>query len=364
VIMFGIAISQYLRYGPNDTKTFTRQILIASGIAAVLTLLIALGDHVTGVTRIILLFSILLACTVSIDFIIRYVRKTSNLGSAFTHIGFTIFLLGVVLAFSNSQIISKKMTGLDMVKEGENQDNLVLVKGVGQPMGRYMVTYTDATTKGRETFYKVDFVKMKDAGTGKVDFSVYPSLNINTRMGNVYNPDTKHFIDKDIYTFLSFAQQSNGSADADGYSKSGEDEMNVKDTVVLGRNYLILDDVVTTMAKNDVNNASITAHFKVVSMTQGMLETDVKYEIINGELKRTDATIDPLSIKLRFEGVASNSKAIRIGVYEKQQDYVVMKAIIFPFMTVLWFGIVIMFSGLTFSIMRRTMRKENETASK
>ena len=359
VIALGIAISQYLWYGTNDVKQFIRKILIASGISILFTVLIALGDHVTGASLIVLLFSILLAMVVSIDFIIHYIKKTTNVGGAFTHVGFTLFMLGVVLAFSNSQVITRNTSGMDD-GNAENQDNLVLVRGVGKPMGKYMVTYTDATTKGRETFYKVDFVKMKDAGTGKIDFSLHPSLNVNTRMGNVYNPDTKHFIDKDIYTFLSFAQQNTGTADAEGYSKSGEQPMNLNDTVRIGRNLIILDDVKTSMVNNDVNNASIAARFKIMSMTNGLMDSEIKYEIINGELKQTDGILEPLNLKLRFEGVASDSKAIHVGIYEKQQDYIVMKAIVFPFIGVLWFGIVILFSGLTYSIMRRTMGKNKE----
>jgi cytochrome c-type biogenesis protein CcmF len=364
VIALGIAISQYLWYGPNDVKVFLRKILIASGISVLLTVLIAMGDHVTGASRIVLLFSILVATVVSVDFVIHYLKKTSNIGAAFTHIGFTLFLLGVVLAFSNSQVISRNTSGFDLGKEADNKENLVLMKGIGQPMGRYMVTYTDSKTKGRETFYRVDFVKMKDAGTGKIDFSVYPSLNINTRMGNVYNPDTKHFIDKDIYTFLSFAQQSTGSADSEGYSNSGEHPMNVHDTIMVARSFVILDDIQTTMANNDVNNASITARFKIISMKEGALETEIKYEIVNGELKRTDGIIQPLNLKLRFEGVATDSKAIHVGIYEKQQDYIVMKAIIFPFIGLLWAGIVVMFSGLTYAIMRRTMGKNKDSVTK
>jgi cytochrome c-type biogenesis protein CcmF len=357
VIALGIAISQYLWYGPNDVKKFIRKILIASGISVILTILIALGDHVTGVSRIVLLFSIILALVVSLDFVIHYLKKTSNVGGAFTHAGFTLFLLGVVLAFSNSQVISRNTSGMGAGNETENQENLVLVRGIGKPMGKYMVTYTDSKTKGKETFYQVDFVKMKDAGTGKIDFSLHPSLNVNKRMGNVYNPDTKHFIDKDIYTYLSFAQQSGEKPDAEGYSKSGEQPMNLNDTVFINRSFIVLQDIKTTMANDDVNNASIKATFRVISMAGGELNTEIKYEIVNGELKRTDGLIEPLNMKLRFEGLATDSKAIHVGIYERQQDYIVMKAIIFPFMAVLWFGIVVMFSGLTYSIMRRTMGK-------
>ena len=363
-IGFGIAISQYLWYGQNDIKQFLRKMLIASGISVLLTVLIALGDHVTGVSRIVLLFSILLALVVSIDFVIHYLKKTSNVGGAFTHIGFALFLLGVVLAFSNSQVISINTSRTNGGNDTENQDNIILVKGVGKPMGKYMVTYTNSKTKGRETFYQVDFVKMKDAGTGKIDFSLHPSLNVNARMGNVYNPDTKHFINKDIYTFLSFAQQNGGTTDADGFSKSGEEVMSVNDTLMVARSFIIFDDVVTTMQKDDVNNASIVAKFKVLSMKEGEIETEIKYEVINGELKRTDGLIEPLNMKLRFEGLDPNSKAIHVGIYEKQQDYIVMKAIIFPFMAVLWFGIVVLFSGLSYAIMRRTIGKYKNSENK
>ncbi len=363
-IALGIAISQYLWYGQNDTKQFLRKMLIASGISVILTVLIALGDNVTGASRIILLFSILLASVVSLDFVIHYVKKTTNIGGAVTHAGFMFFLLGVVLAFSNPQVISRNTTASNTGNDTENQDNIILVKGIGKPMGKYMVTYTDATTKGRETFYKVDFVKMKDAGTGKIDFSVHPSLNINTRMGNVYNPDTKHFIDKDIYTFLSFANQSAGDADAEGYSKSGVQPMNLHDTLMIASSYVILDDIKSSIENNDVNNASITARFKIISMAKGEMETEIRYEIANGELKQVDGVIDPLNLKLRFEGVATDSKAIHVGVYEKQQDYIVMKAIIFPYIAVLWFGIVVLFSGLTYTIMRRTMGKNKDTEIK
>jgi len=358
VIALGIAISQYLWYGPNDVKKFLKSISIASAIAVVLTILIAMGDHITGTSRLVLLFSILLASVVSVDFVIRYIKKTSNVGGALSHVGFMLFLLGVVLAFSNSQVISIDSSANG--EDSETRDNIILIKGIGKPMGRYMVTYTDATTIGRETFYKVDFVKMKDAGTGKIDFTLHPSLNRNQRMGNVYNPDTKHFIDKDIYTFLSFAQQSGENADAEGFSKSGEQPMNVKDTLMLERSFVILDEVKTSMENNDINNASITAHFNIISMNGGQMEAEAKYEIINGELKQTDGMIAPLNLKLRFEGVSTDSKAINIGVYEKQQDYIVMKAIIFPFMAVLWLGVVILFSALTYAIMRRTMRKTNK----
>jgi cytochrome c-type biogenesis protein CcmF len=136
--------------------------------------------------------------------------------------------------------------------------------------------------------------------------------------------------------------------------------MNLHDTLRADRNFIILEDVKTTMVNEDVNNASIVARLKIMSMSNGSMETEIKYEIVNGELKQTDGILEPMNLKLRFEGVAPDSKAIHVGIYERQQDYIVMKAIVFPFIGVLWLGIVVMFSGLTYSIMRRTMGKNKD----
>lgn len=355
VITLLISISQYLWYGKNDVKIFAKRISIAIVISFISTILIALTDHIEGTSRLVLLFSVLLSLVVSVDFIIRYVRKTSNIGAASTHAGFALFVLGVILAFGNSQIISKNTSGFDLGKESDNAENLVLMKGISQPMGKYLVTYKDEKVKGRETFFQVDFVNVKDTANGKVAFTLYPSLNENTRMGNVYNPDTRHFIDKDIYTFISFSQKSNGEADNDGYSKKLEQPMDLKDTLVIGQNFLILDNIETLMKNDDVNNAKIIAQFQIVSMQKGNLNTEASFEVKDGELLRNDGIVNELNLKLRFENVSAepNSKAIIIGVYEKQQDFIVLKAIVFPFIPVLWIGIVLMFSGLSFSIIRR-----------
>lgn len=355
VITLIISISQYLWYGKNDWKGFAKKILIAVGITTVLTILIALTDHITGVSRVALLFSVLLSLVVSVDFIIKYATKTLNIGAASTHAGFALFLLGVILAFDNSQIISRNTSGFDLGKDSDNAENLVLMKGIPQPMGNYLVTYSNEKVKGRETFYQVDFVKKSDSASNKVAFSLFPSLNENTRMGNVYNPDTKHFIDKDIYTFISFSQKTSGETDKEGYTKRLEQPMNEKDTLVFGQNFIILNQVETFMDGNDVENAKIVAKFDILSMQHGKHSAEASFEIANGEVKRNDGLINFLNSKIRFENVSAEpgSRAIIIGLYEKQQDFIVLKAIVFPFIPILWIGITLMFSGLSFSIMRR-----------
>jgi len=320
-------------------------------------LIVAIAIRVKYFEHAALLLFTIFTVVATLDYLLRYARKNANLGASITHIGFGIFLLGVLLAFSNSQIISRNVSGLNLGKEQDNNENIVLQKDILQPMGGYLVRYASNEVRGRETFYKVDFMKESDFASGKVAFTVYPSVNHNSRMGNVYNPDTRHFLNKDIYTYISFAESADPKA-KDGYSLSGVKEARVKDTIVFARSFIILDSIIADMKDEKGENASITARFRILSMEHGELRTQMRYIITKGILKREDGIVEPLNLKLSFEGVSDKSDAIKVGLYEKKLDYIVIKAIVFPWMNVLWGGVVIMLCGLSIAVYRRIRGKK------
>jgi len=356
LVVLLIGMSQYLSYGRNETGPFLKKMAFTAGISLLLTIIIAFGVGISKTAHIFLMLFVIFAIVVSIDFIVHYIKKTTNIGSSITHAGFALFILGVLLAFSNSQIISRNTSGLNLGKEKENAENLVLIKGIAQPMGNYMVTYSSNEVKGRETFYKVDFTAKDGGDPSRVLFSVYPSVNHNKRMGNVYNPATRHSFTKDIYTYISFSEQSEES-DTSGYKRSSVEPMKLYDTILFNRSYIILDSIRAVYKNEDPNNALFQARFRILSMKEGILHTVLTYRLEDGMLEQEEGDVKPLGLKLRFEGFSPDTQTIQIGVYEKKQDFIVIKAVIFPYMNVLWFGAIIMFSGLTFSIMRRNRKK-------
>jgi cytochrome c-type biogenesis protein CcmF len=44
---------------------------------------------------------------------------------------------------------------------------------------------------------------------------------------------------------------------------------------------------------------------------------------------------------------------IEFGIYKQKSDFIVLKAIIFPWMNVLWLGALIMLTGLILSLYKR-----------
>ena len=71
-------------------------------------------------------------------------------------------------------------------------------------MNGFYVTYSSKFVRGSTTGYQVDFLKRNRMKFEK-EFTLYPSVNVHPRMGAVYNPDTKHFLSRDYYTYISQA---------------------------------------------------------------------------------------------------------------------------------------------------------------
>jgi len=69
-------------------------------------------------------------------------------------------------------------------------------------MAGFYVTYVNHSRAGNTTYYRVDFLRMKDGKMNR-QFSLYPSVNVHPRMGAVYNPETRHYPLMDYYTYIS-----------------------------------------------------------------------------------------------------------------------------------------------------------------
>ena len=198
-----IAFSQFLHFNVNSTRKFLRKI----SIPVILSILFVIPFVFTGIIKqvnyIVMVFFVLFAIISSLYNLIFITSKPRNFAAILTHIGFTLFLLGAVITFSNSKTISTNTSPFDLGDAKSNNENLMMVKGDTLYMGGFFVVYTNKVKKGNLTEYQVDFLKRKNGKYIK-EFTLFPSVNRHPRMGNVYNPDTKHFLSADFYTYISF----------------------------------------------------------------------------------------------------------------------------------------------------------------
>jgi len=199
-----IAFCQFLGYNGNDPRQFFRKLLFPLILSTLICVPFVVAGIVTRLNFILLLFFIFFALLSSLYNMIFQVTKPRNAAALITHIGFITFLMGALLTFSNSKTISTNTSRFDLGDAKTNAENLMLAKNDTLYMDGFYVVYTDKKVKGNTTEYQIDFLKWKNRKF-EYAFSLFPSVNIHPKMGAVYNPDTRHLLFRDYYTYISYA---------------------------------------------------------------------------------------------------------------------------------------------------------------
>ena len=197
-----IGFSQFLNYSSNRLKEALKKLALPAILALLASLPFLISGIVTQPAFVLFLYFILLGFFAIIANIIFKTSFPGNTGALIAHLGFIIFLLGTLITFSNSRVISTNTSRYDMGNEKSNAENLMLVKNDTLYMAGFYVTYVNKSRSGNTTFYRVDFLRMKE-GKLKQQFSLYPSVNVHPRMGAVYNPATRHYPLIDYYTYIA-----------------------------------------------------------------------------------------------------------------------------------------------------------------
>jgi cytochrome c-type biogenesis protein CcmF len=133
--------------------------------------------------------------------------KLQLVGSSVAHIGFGVLLIGVLVSSANKQVISINQSGMQLNPEFDaqaNMEHVYLEKRKALRMGDYEIEYRADSTEWVNNFYQVHYKKINPK-TNEVEyeFDLYPNAQINPKMGLVANPDTKHYLSHDVFTYVS-----------------------------------------------------------------------------------------------------------------------------------------------------------------
>ncbi len=366
--------SQFLKYKRTDPRKFYSSLISSVVFALVITSgFVYLTGIYSNLMYIILTFSCVFAVLSNARLLTgAFTGKANKLaGSAVAHIGFALLLLGALVAAATSNPISINESNFIPVKDFEKAakpgENIMLYKNEPKKMGKYTVTYVSDTTIAPNTFYKLNF-KQIDEKTGKIkeDFELNPSIQENGDMGLIASPDTKHYLTSDIYTHItSAADKKEEHADHEGHSE----EENYKAPRIL--NLAVGDTLHTSSGVLTVKGMNTSPVIKDLKLAPGdlavslALEVNVSGKIYNAEpvfLVKGNNTFDfakniqELGLRLRFTKIIPEQNKIELQVYEKPQqakDWLVFKAIEFPYINLYWAGTIIMVIGFIMSIVRR-----------
>ena len=219
----------------------------------------------------------------------------------------------------------------------------MLLKNDTLRMGEYYVSYRGKNKEGVNIYYEIEYLKKDEYGTYTKEFTLYPVVQMNKSMGNVAEPDTRHYLTKDIYTHITYADLEHiDETDDGGYLKPKNHTVSVGDTIFTSNNIVILKRLNTNVerAQYELSDDDIVvgAQLKIVNIIADSFFTEPIYIIKNRQIITIDDSIADLGLKFSFWKISPETGKIDILVSEKKsnkKEFIIMKAIIFPYINIL-----------------------------
>ena len=375
VIAFISAFSQFLKYKKTDMRKFYISTIVYLVVAAMLTLvLVYITEVYNNFMYILLTFTATFSIIANGKLLGDAIKgKWKLAGSAVAHIGFALILIGALVAAATNKIISVNNTGVgygdEFAKSNNPRENIILYKNEPIKMNGYLVTYKGDSTSGVNTYYRVNYQVFDDKGVVKENFNLYPNAQQNLKMKQIIaSPDTKHYILHDIYTHVSSVplkeeEHANheGHSDDENYDAPIVHEVAVGDTVKYKEGIIIVKAINKNVKIENLplkaNDVAIGLKLQVESK-QGKADAEPIFLIKGNNKLDFGKKLDEQGLKLRFTNILPEKNKLELTVYQRlkpeRKDWIVMKAIVFPYINLLWGGTIIMVIGFLLSIFRRS----------
>jgi len=365
------AVTQYFKYRNTAKNYFVQKVAIPTVIALAISICISIWGGIDydkkGLGFLIAIHLGVFAAVFAIVANTSYIwlglwGKLKAAGASVAHIGFGMVLLGILISSSKKSVLSYNTTGMSPLKIGDKEsplENITLVKGLQTDMGKYMVTYVKDSLNPRDhkRYYEIAFKSKK----GNEKFSVYPDIIENNKgnEGVTPNPSAKHYWDRDIFTYLTFLGDPEKIKSADT-STFRNKTVHLGDTIFYSKGLMVVNNVTVNPTnekyKFSENDTAIGLNLTVISKEGNRFSAQPLLHVKDGMIESIPDTVMAQSLILRFNQVKDQAKGLlEIGVRESSSvlDFVTLKAYEFPFINVLWLGILVMVTGIAMSIVQR-----------
>ncbi|GAA4307961.1 cytochrome c biogenesis protein CcsA [Compostibacter hankyongensis] len=382
LIALGTAMVQYLKYKSTPRQYFLRKIGVPTVVAAVLATLLAFFGGINyrahGIGFLIALYLLLYATVYAVVANAAYISvalkgKMKAAGASVAHVGFGLMLLGILISSSRQQTISLDQLGVlegyfgkGSPEEHTSRENIYLPRNTPMHMADYRVTYQgDSTAAGDpKTYYKVWYEKLSDSDRVAEAFHLYPDAFINPKgqEGLIPNPDSKHYWNRDIFTYVTAVHPSE-QKDTAQYVMH---DVQPGDTIFFSNGYMLLERINTRPESPkyhpEPGDMAIGADLKVYTQQDETFTAMPIYYLRDSSYQYSIAdTIPQLSLYVKFQQILPQERKIRLAVKQSDtvsDDYIVLKAYVFPYINVLWLGILTMIAGFLMCIRQRVRQRK------
>lgn len=372
IICFLIAVTQYFKYKQTDIRDFLRKVGLSLLFSVALSVPIIVALEFYSFHYGLLLFASLFAIIANFNYLLIILKgKIRHSGASIAHIGFGLILLGALIANSKSRIISNTSSNINLGKDFPNNENILLHKFDTLVMGEYYVTYKGKKKEGVNIYYEIEYFQ-PNSKTGKLEkkFSLKPVVQTNPRMGNVSEPDTKHFITKDIYTHVTYAdlEEMKEQGSQGDYKKPQTNSIAVGDTIATSNSLIILQALNRNINKESLqlteNDIAVGAKLKIIDINKKEYDAEPVFIVKENMIHSLEDTISDLGLKIAFNKISPETAKISLVISEKKtniKEFIIMKAVIFPYINVLWIGCILLIFGIIVAIRQRIIKNNAAT---
>lgn len=365
-VWFGIAILlltaiiQFLNYRSKKLVK-SLPLLVSALVSAALTAILCLLLKISYFPYIFFMFAALLGMLANATYVIDKLKKNYILwGGSIAHLGFSLMMVGVLISQYKQEVISTNIEQIDFGKgfdEKDKQDNRLMLLNKGVGMKDYRATYVEQELIHDKTYFKVQFENTKN---NKI-FQLTPFMQRNGQGNLVSNPDTKHFWNYDLFTNISSYSNTDFSS-----VEMTNDTIAIGDTIYLSDSYLVLDSLVANPPHDSVQYSksiiAVGAYLSLHDLEDSKRKILAVYSIDIGNGNRVKSYVERIADKnllVKLDNVLPEIEKVVISHNSKpvMDDFVILRAIIFPHINLVWFGTLIMVLGGIISIIRRNRER-------
>ncbi|MEQ9262085.1 MAG: cytochrome c biogenesis protein CcsA [Owenweeksia sp.] len=360
VITLLIGVAQWLNYKHTKGKTFMKRSLRSILIALVATGLLSYSfDFWKEPLYLILLFASLFAIITNVDYwLILGKAKISFTGSSIAHIGFGLIIAGALISNAKKKIISN--TDVFLSEDMPSNENALLELKDSTRLGNYVAVWNGMREETNKQFYDVTYYSRLDSNKLKEVFKLSPFLQMSDNMGPTPNPSTQHFWNRDIYTHVTYSSYLEPTTD-DGYRSEMEVELARGDTAIYQDHFIIMDSLRVNASYHEetkqLETLLLTVKLRVLNVFGEEFIAEPVYILEGNALSYRDAFLDDQKFKFRLEDINTETNKIVLKSWtladHEEKPFIVMKAIVFPMINLLWAGCILMAIGSGIAVWQR-----------
>ncbi|WP_192347187.1 cytochrome c biogenesis protein CcsA [Algoriphagus sp. Y33] len=389
------AVGQFFWWQKMDKKALKDALLTPYIISVLLSAAIIVLAKVFMWQYMIVVLAGTFTITANSVILFKILKKSSFklAGGSLAHIGLGMILIGIMFSSGYSDTISINMSGLTYKNSWEdelNKEHVLLwinkptqmkdytviyrgrqkkIKGISEYVPSKILKPTEKVNEAialedyKDHFQKGDkvdivleendYFQIEYYQNEVLKFSLSPMSQFNEGMGGlISSPASRIFIDKDLYTYVA---AMNDPEDPDWkedeiYEVAPGEQFHIADYVTYFDGADVLNELDGYVLQE--GDVAVRANLRVLDYDVEKL-LQPTFIIRNNQVGKLPVIDTELGIKVTLENILPEQNKFVFKVNQYQKDYVVMKAIVKPYINILWIGTIIMLTGFTVAIFRR-----------